>query len=265
MGDDSYFAEGAELADEHARLSLIEADSDPATIRFLTRTGVGEGWSCLEVGAGGGSITRWLSERVGPSGRVVAADIDTRHVTALDLGNVEVRQLDITKDDVEVGVFDLAHCRYLLMHLSDPASVLEKMVKALRPGGWLLVEDVDNSSVGAVDDTHPLAASFTNGCRRRFEFSTAAGISDCWIGAALPSLMQSVGLIEVGNEGVSHIYRGGEPMSLMWIKTWGRLNDRLVDEGVVTEEDINTLRQAYEDPTFAFRGPITEAVWGRRP
>jgi hypothetical protein len=65
---------GAELA----RLRLVEAGWDPATRRCLEMIGVTEGWACLEIGAGAGSIAAWLGRRVVPTGSVVAADIDPR-------------------------------------------------------------------------------------------------------------------------------------------------------------------------------------------
>jgi predicted O-methyltransferase YrrM len=71
-----YFAADAAARDELARLRLIEADCDPHTLRYLTAIGVGAGWRCLEVGAGGGSVVHWLSRQVGAKGQVVAADLD---------------------------------------------------------------------------------------------------------------------------------------------------------------------------------------------
>ena len=103
--------------------------------------GVKGGWRCLEVGAGHGSIARWLSERVGPAGSVVAVDVDTGFLAGLP-DNVDVRELDIRDLDIEPD-FDLAHCRALLMHLSDPADALARIVAALRPGGVLLAEEGD--------------------------------------------------------------------------------------------------------------------------
>src|SRR5437588_12538585 len=79
---------------DHARkrLELLEGCFDPGTIRRLEATGVRPGWRCLEVGGGGGSITRWLCERVGVLGRVTVVDIDTRFLEELDYPNLEVRR-----------------------------------------------------------------------------------------------------------------------------------------------------------------------------
>jgi hypothetical protein len=58
--------------DESRRLQLLEQRLDPLTKRRIQRRGIGEGARCLEIGGGRGSITRWLSDIVGPAGRVIA-------------------------------------------------------------------------------------------------------------------------------------------------------------------------------------------------
>jgi predicted methyltransferase len=78
MSEHEYFAAESSDSLERERLHALEAAKDPKTRRHMLQLGLKPGWSCLEVGAGGGSITRWLSEQVGPSGTVVAADIDLR-------------------------------------------------------------------------------------------------------------------------------------------------------------------------------------------
>jgi hypothetical protein len=67
---------------EQARLAGLSAQFDPVTIRHLASIGVEAGWHCLEVGAGAGSIARWLAATVGGTGRVVATDLDTQFSTS---------------------------------------------------------------------------------------------------------------------------------------------------------------------------------------
>ena len=117
--DSGYINADTEMETESARLGLLEASRDPGTMRQLEQLGVGPGWRCLEVGAGRGSIVRWLAEKVTPTGSVTAVDIDPRFLSDMP-ENVEVRALDIREDEVEAEAFDLVHCRALLMHLPDP-------------------------------------------------------------------------------------------------------------------------------------------------
>jgi len=86
----------------HARRRLrgLEHLLDADTIRHLEALGVGMGWRCLEVGAGGGSIVKWLCGRVGPNGYVLATDVDTSFIEGLTMPNVSVRRHDIVSDDL---------------------------------------------------------------------------------------------------------------------------------------------------------------------
>ncbi len=127
------------------RFAALASLFDPVTIRHLEGLGVTEGWRCLDVGAGGGSIAGWLAERVGATGRVVATDLDVRWLTQqLRVRNVEVRPHDIIKDTLPERTFDLVHERLVLIHLPERVTALDHMVAALRPGGWLLAEDFDS-------------------------------------------------------------------------------------------------------------------------
>jgi SAM-dependent methyltransferase len=259
-----YVLAGAQFEDELGRLRLIEEGFDRFTTRHLDGLGVGAGWRCVEAGAGAGSIVRWLSDRVGPSGKVVGVDVDPRFLEEQTLDNVEIRRADITKDRLEDDTYDLIHCRFLLMHMGDPVAVLRLLAAALQPGGWILAEEPDNDVVVALDDTHPLARSFTDAYRKRVRFVGEAGVMDMVLGRSLPRLMAEVGLIEVGCEGATRLARGGEPMSRMWLNTWKHIDDRLLAEGVLTEAEVADTRCAYEDPTFSYRNVMLVSSWGRR-
>src|SRR5271156_7105711 len=75
-------AAGREVA-EDTRLALLEQIFDPRSRR--RRDMVQPGWRCLEVGAGRGSMAVWLAQRGGPSGHVVATDLDFGYLEQLDL------------------------------------------------------------------------------------------------------------------------------------------------------------------------------------
>src|SRR5262249_3142309 len=140
------------------RLTLLEQLYDPVSRR--RRGSIQPGWRCLEVGAGRGSMAVWLAEQVGPTGRVVAIDIDTRYLQKLELPNLEVFEHDILEDPLArlggAGSFDLVCSRLMLFHLiGRQEAAIGQMVKCLRPGGWLIDEDADWGTAAPVDPAHP--------------------------------------------------------------------------------------------------------------
>ena len=101
------------------RFSALSELFDAGTIDHIEQRGITSGWHCLELGGGGGSIAAWLSERVGPTGRVVVTDINTRFLDPLQRPNLEVRRHNIVTDPLPEGAFDLIHARLVLMHLPE--------------------------------------------------------------------------------------------------------------------------------------------------
>jgi SAM-dependent methyltransferase len=245
------------------RLAALEAQLDPSTIRHLQALGVGEGWHCLEVGGGGGSITGWLCRQVGPAGRVVATDINTRFLEALDFANLEVRAHNIVEDELEHGAFDLVHARGVLVHLSQRDKVLERMASALRPGGWLLVEEPDNASFVADPRAGPAACELL--ARVLSAIQVATGI-DTQYGRRLYADVCALGLVDVGAEGRAVFGRGGGTPDAQFMRlTLTQLRDRIVGTGQVSPEELDTLIALFDDPQFVWMGPLGVAAWGRRP
>src|SRR5215469_15900781 len=96
---------------ERERLAAIEGGLDGSSIACLTAIGVAPGWRCLEVGAGAGSIARWLCKRVTSTGSVGATDLESSFPDQLKATNLEVRRHDITSDSLKDEAFDLVHAR----------------------------------------------------------------------------------------------------------------------------------------------------------
>jgi SAM-dependent methyltransferase len=260
-----YWAATEPAAAEHRRLELLEARYDPLTVRRLEAVGVAAGWACLEVGAGAGSITRWLAGRVGPAGRVVATDIDPRFLGEGLGATVEVRRHDIRTDPLEEGAYDLVHCRALLCHLADPLDVLHRMAAALRPGGWLLVEDADYATFDAACPEHPLAGAWSGAALRLARSVAANGVIDPRLGRRLPGLLAEIGLAEPGHEGIVRVHRGATPAAEFFRCCFDPVRIRRVDGIDLSDTDLDALSAALVDPSFSFVDAVSYAAWGRRP
>jgi SAM-dependent methyltransferase len=265
MQGNRYFAKDSPEEFERERLALLTGISDPITIRRLTELGIRPGWRCLEVGAGDGSIARWMAQQVGNGGRVVATDLNPRFLGGHGLANLEVRRHNLLEDDLESGHYDLVHCRFVLQHLPDSRQGLQRMAAAVRPGGWLFVEEFDVGSSGATDRNHPRAADFNRRKKALWAAMQANGPMDPTFGRRLPALVEGTGLRDMRHEGVTMVGRGGDPYARFVQMTNELLKERFVAAGVLTEADFDELHRDYDDPSLWFVGFTCFGVLGRRP
>src|SRR3954451_9708438 len=148
---------------ERERLESMEALWDPGTRAAIESVGIAPGWRCLEVGAGAGSIAAWLADRVGTSGQGLAPDLSTRPLAGLERPNLEIRRHDILHDSLPSDAFDLVHARLLVEHLGR--SALGRMVRCVRPGGGLPLEDLEcNAGAPSIHDEQRLCTLHSLAC-----------------------------------------------------------------------------------------------------
>ncbi|HLZ60835.1 MAG TPA: methyltransferase [Ktedonosporobacter sp.] len=250
---------------EGKRLQLLEQMLDPQTIQRLEQLEIQPGWRCLEVGAGEGSIACWLANKIIPQGQVVATDIETRLLDQKHQSNLEVRHHNILTDDLEQGYYDLVHTRAVLMHLADPVEAVSKMASAVRPGGWLLLEEFDWISFGAVDTKSANAQAFNQKTQALANVLQAVHVMDLYLGRRLRGLLDQLGFIDIVAEGRTGISCGGDPLTEFQLMNLQLAGPPLVAAGVFTEKDVELLRQLFTDPSFYYVDGIFFGVWGRRP
>ena len=260
MNDSAYLFDNAWWRGR-ARLDAVEAFLDPGTVRILDGMGIGAGWRCLEVGAGGGSIAAWLSRRVGPSGRIVATDLDTRYIAARAAApNVEVRRHDVVTDPLADAEYDLVHTRLVLEHIPQRDLALRKLVRSLRPGGWLLIEAVDYVSAVPVSTLGAAEHARSQAVRLR-EFAAAGLMAD--YGRHLPRLLRAGGLVDVANEGRVVVMEGGSAGATWFRLSMEQVRERLTGPGKLAAAEIDRMLGLFADPDWAALSPIIFAAWGR--
>jgi SAM-dependent methyltransferase len=240
------------------RLSALSDVFDRSTAERLLDCGIGAGWRCLEVGAGSGSIAVWMAQRVAPGGSVVATDLDPRHVVNEVASHLEIRQHDIERDPLPADAFDLIHARLVLSHLSDPDRAMDRMVSALRPGGWIVLEDFE--MLESESETMFSQLPATARAMRRM----TADAMDMRMGRSLWRRLSVRGLENIETEGVARVYRGATPAATLLRLTFGQLRSRLLSAGLLTEAELDADLARLDDPDFEMRAPIMWAAWGRR-
>jgi SAM-dependent methyltransferase len=244
------------------RLRLLEEWLDPGSVRHLDALGVGEGWRCLEIGAGGGSITEWLCRRVGPNGYVLATDIDTRFLDALDFPNLEVHRHNILTDPLPEEGFGLVYARAVLEHLPDRDVVLGRLVSVIKPGGWLLIEDADYSSWVPDPRFHP-ADRYARYSAAAFQALVSAGW-DRFYPRRLFRDAGAAGLVDVDAEGRVSVLRSGNTVARFWQLTFTQVRERTVSAGLLTPAEMDDFLALHDDEDFSCLGPVVLAVWGRK-
>lgn len=262
--------EGYLLANEQAqagtRFDAISELFDGWTFGHLTRLGVGPGWRCWEVGAGGPTVTRWLADRVGPDGRVLATDIDTSRTTDPGAGGprcVEVRRHDVALDPPPKELFDLVHARLVLVHVPDREAALRSMVSVLRPGGVLLLEDADPALQPlACPDEYGPEQELANRLRTGFRALLAGRGADLSYGRKLPRLLREAGLSDV--EAVAYAPMTAPASRLLEIATVNQIRDRLLEAGLATTEEIDQHLSHVEAGRLDLTTAPMISAWGRR-
>jgi SAM-dependent methyltransferase len=245
-----------------ARFAALSAMFDAGTRRHLLDRGVAPGWHCLEVGGGGGSIARWLSERVGDAGRVLVTDLDTRFLEALGVPRLEVLRHDITCDPLPEGPFDLVHTRMVLIHLPERDHVLQRLVAALKPGGWLVCEEFDGSSSPPDPSVSPGEVVLqTHEAMRRF--NGARGV-DGRYGRLLFGRFRALGLAGVGADAYMSMVKPASPMATLLRATYERRRDAMIEGGYISDEEFDRDLARMEADDFMMPSPTMWTAWGRR-
>lgn len=245
---------------EHARLRVLARWRDPFTIEGLRAVGVGAGWRCLEVGAGAGTISAWLADVVGPTGSVVSTDVDLRfHLEPV--GNTEIREHDITKDPLPEREFDVVHVRAVLQHVADRELVLHRLIAALKPGGWLVVEEADMRAFEAQPLPEPLGALHRLVCQA----SAQQEYRDPNFGTRLLRLCDAGGLLDLCAVGHAGTMRAGEDNAEWWFLAVEHIRDRLLGAGVFEADEFDAALAQARTPGFVMLGPLSIQVRGRKP
>lgn len=236
----------------------ISVAYDPITIARLAATGVTDGWHCLDVGTGHGSIARWLARRVAPTGNVLAIDIDPGEIEQHP--NLTVAVHDITTDALPTECFDLIVVRLLMQHVSRRADVLATLVGALKPGGWLQIDELDAGY-------EPVLLAADKELVEKFLVAKKAYMrsrdGDPEWGRKAADAMRVSGLVDI--EPRLHIgsRHEGSPGLALQLSHTHHLRGGLLEAGM-TEAELERVREVMLQPGFRASSGVLYSVQGRK-
>lgn len=256
-------------AEGKRRLDLLARTLDATTEALLDRAGLRAGMRCVDVGCGGGHVTRSLSRRVGPAGSVVGLDLDEVKLTSAreecrqaGTGNIEFRIANVAEWS-EPATYDLVYGRFILSHLASRVAVLSAMRDALRPGGTLVLEDIDFAGAFC----YPPHPAFARYCALyRAVIQRRGGDAD--LGPQIYGLCTGAGLERVEVSVVHPVHTGAAPEKALSLSTLVNIGDAVLAEGLATAEElrrtIEELKALTEDYESLVALPRIFQVLARR-
>jgi 2-polyprenyl-3-methyl-5-hydroxy-6-metoxy-1,4-benzoquinol methylase len=250
------------------RLHILAEALYPYTRPLLEKLGVSKGTSFLDAGCGGGDVSMMVAQMMGDNGSVTAIDFDKDIIAlnkqeAADLGIQNISYETLSAYDISYSNnFDIAYARFLLSHLTEPSKALQKMAQSVKPGGKVVVEDIQFSG----HFCHPACEAFN----RYIEYFTTAAHSNghnAEIGINLFSLFQQAGFHNIGFDVIQPVFNTG-PGKWMAHITLDKISNTLIQQGIANNETIIQMLQELEaytnDNNTIISLPRIFRVWGEK-
>jgi SAM-dependent methyltransferase len=245
------------------RFDALSALFNQSTFRHAQGLGLTSGWRVWEVGAGGPSVPQYLASQAGSAGHVLATDIDTSWLGGEE-ASYEVRRHDVGSEPAPGTHFDLVHARLVLVHVAHRAQALATMVDALRPGGWLLLEEADPALQPLVcPDVSGAEQELANKLKFGFRTLMAERGVDLAYGRTLPRLLRGAGLDEVASD--AYFPMGGPACTELERATVEQIRGALTAGGIATDTEVEQhLGNVSSGRLDLATSPMISA-WGQKP
>lgn len=251
------------------RLRILDDVYGPATRQLLTEIGVGPGWRVADFGCGIGSVSLWLAQQVGPTGKVDGIDagpaqlaIARQRATKAGLTNVTFTEASASASGLCTASVDLACTRLLLNHVKEPGAVLWELMRVVRPGGWIVCEETDIMTLIA----DPPSEAYRRFVSLGVAYSEHRN-SHSRLGPSLHRLFRVAGL-EPTVRFSQPIHMHGDERRL-WELTYLEMAPAILAAGLIGQDELASLSAELtrdtDDETRLIAPPMMVQVWGKRP
>ncbi|CAI8893002.1 class I SAM-dependent methyltransferase [Pseudomonas soli] len=252
------------------RLGKSDRIYGPGSRTFLQRYAhIKEGMTVLDVGCGTGNMSLWMAEKVGPAGQVVGIDASAEQIAvsnarakSMGLKNIRFLQLDFSQIHTLGIQFDLAYCRFILIHLTQPLDAIKLMASVTRPGGVVVCEE-PITDMHACSPEHPAfdqanQLTIALGRKKGVDYNLGARLSELFTAAQLEALQfdhYQPDIQDTDDRGI-------------FFDSFSQIADSLLAYALATPEQVRTvseqLLQLKEDHTYSVKGFRNIQAIGRR-
>ena len=256
---------------EQQRLVSQAKDYEPHVRSLLNKIEIRRGWRVVDIGCGPIGVLNLLSESVGPGGEVLGLEREPRFVEMArleianrGLKNVRIVQANALQTGLKKNSFDLVHERLVMVNVSARDALLAEMVSLARPGGTVVLEDIDNVT-WLCEPAHPS----WNVLLATFLAVYKAGGGDSFIGRRLPNYLRTVGLKNVQTTVHLEMIGLGQYRRTHLVSLLDSIREKVMAFGLLTDEELNDHRDALlkhlENPGTTVMEPLLVQAWGQKP
>ncbi len=242
------------------RLEYLEKIEDPYTYEFISKLNLKKGSTCLELGAGRGSVAKHLCDIVGKNGLVRAVDIDTRFLNRFSLSQLLITDKNIEDIEFNTNEYDFIHARHILLHIKRFDKILEALYNALKPNGWILIEESDFLTWSAIksikNEDIPL---FNDVIQKILDLYASRGM-DTGCGTACYKQMSDYKNKVLTSNSRCRMVQGGSDEAKFHKITMGQLQPTLSEIGSVDDDILKKFLALHMNKNFYYRTRMTNSI-----
>ncbi|MBD8256542.1 methyltransferase domain-containing protein [Pseudomonas fluorescens] len=258
--------------DDLERLGKSDRIYGPGSRDFLQRYAhIKEGMTVLDVGCGTGNMSLWMAEKVGPGGQVIGIDASAEQIAvckaraeALGYTNTRFEQLDFSQIHSLNTLFDIAYCRFILIHLTQPLEAIKLMSSVTRPGGAVVCEE----PVTDLHECSPEHTAFDHANKLTIALGRAKGV-DYNLGARLAQLFAAAELDDLQFDHYQPSISDENDRGIFF-DSFTQIADNLLEHALATPEQIHSvgeqLSRLKDDHRYSIKGfRNIQGIGRRRP